>query len=621
MRLLLMTSCLALAAGACTSTVASSNGRKPGSPSSTGPSASSGTGGSRNVDPGATGSGANGNTGTGSTSGSGGSTVGTGTPVAPVEAFKCDPAAAAEPTPPRRLWRVTPSEYGNTIAAAVNGRPAPNRAVAEVPGFVNPLLAPASARYTTESGVVGVSAPEFSGSFTASQGTAEQMVASAKNGTCWATDSAGANFAACVSTLVQDKGSILFRRPLAADEIAHYVDQANNVLSELGPDGALAVAFQSLLLAPQFVFKPEIGAATATPSVYRLTPFEVASMLSYTVTSAPADTDLWTAASQGALSTPDQIKAQVTRLMAGPQASGASNFVTEYFKLRTIRGVAKTADMVLAGESPVCHYNKERAISQAEALVGDIYNSNATSGFISTLFTTNLAYADCATEKIWGLSGSAQNDASPPTKMTAPAGQRAGFLTNPALMGGLAARDVTKPIKRGLFMNMEVLCTALTQVVPEGVPPLGDISALTMREALAAHAAPNASCKVCHDLLDPAGLAFENYDEIGTYRTMDKNKPIDASGTLRDTGLMDLDVDGNKISFTNAVDLSTQLASTNRVEQCVMLNGFRYFLGRREVKFDQCSLKHAQDAYQPGGSYVEFVASLASSDSFLNRSF
>lgn len=122
----------------------------------------------------------------------------------------------------------------------------------------------------------------------------------------------------------------------------------------------------------------------------------------------------------------------------------------------------------------------------------------------------------------------------------------------------------------------------------------------------------------CHALMDQAGLAFEKYDTVGAYRTMAPTMPtakvIDASGAL-------VGVDDASVAFKDAVDLSTQLSGTNRVQECVMRNGFRYFLGRTETAADQCSLKAAKDAYAPAGSYVEFVSSLATSPSFLKRSF
>ncbi len=597
---------------ACTSTVGSSGGRRP-----------DGTAGPGN-NVGNTGAGGNGalGSGGGSSSGSGsapGTAVGGGGAVVtapPFNGFDCptsNPSAAA----PRRLWRVNPKEYANTVAAALSGRRAAAQPLPALPtAFANPLQ-PGDTRYTTESGLTTVSLAEFRASFTSSADVSNQMVQSVKAGSCWATAGAAEpGFSACAGTLIQEKGSVLFRRRLAADEVTHYVQMAKDTIAEAGPDGALAVAFQSMLLAPQFVFKPEIGAATATPSVYQLDPYEVSSMLAYTLTGAPADTELWTVANSGALSTPEQIKTQVVRLMAS-EAPGAKNFITEYFMLRGIQGVAKSADMILAGETTTCHYNKVRLVLGAEALVSDVYQTSANGGFIKALFTNANAFVDCSSEKIFGLTG-ASPDTGAPMKMAAPAGQRAGFLTDPTWLGQMATRDNTKPVRRGRFVNVDVLCRDVPPVPINGVPALGDTKDLTMRERLAVHAKFDASCMPCHSLLDAPGLAFEKYDTVGAYRTMADTVPtakvIDASGGL-------VGVEDASVSFTDGADLSLQISGTNRVQECVMRNGFRYFLGRQETQADQCSLKRAKDAYAPAGSYVEFISSLVTSDSFLKRSF
>ncbi|MDX2053845.1 MAG: DUF1588 domain-containing protein [Polyangiaceae bacterium] len=526
--------------------------------------------------------------------------------------FVCD-GTESKALGPRRAWRLNPTEYANTVTAALVGRRSSAQPLPAVAAnFANPLTQ-ADTRYSTESGLTTVSDAEFRASWTSTAEIAKQMVG-AVGGTCWGAT----KDAACAGTLLQEKGSILFRRPLAADEQAHYVkiftdalagDPAQSVPG-VPVEEALEIAFQSLLLAPQFVFKPELGAATGTAGEYQLTSHEVSQMLAYTLTEAPPDAELWAAAEQGMLTTPEAIKAQVVRIMASPGAYGARNFVTEYFKLRGITGVAKAADM---GEASPCKYDKGRLVMQAEALVDDVYTNKANGGFIQALFTTADTFVDCTSESILGLTGAPQTSA-PLAKMAAPAGQRAGFLTSPAWLGQMATRDDTKPVRRGLFMNEDVLCREIPAVPIDGVPPLGDTTDLTMREKLAVHASFNASCMPCHSLLDEPGLAFEKYDTLGTFRTTHVGKTVDASGTL-------VGVDDASVAFTDGVDLSTKLGGTTRIQECVMRNGFRYFLGRNETEADQCSLKAAKDAYGTAGSYVEFVSSLATSPSFLKRSF
>jgi len=617
MRIFLFTCCIALTAGACTSTVSSD--RKPNgtgsmaaNPNGMGSGATGASlGGSGSVNTGAGGAGQG-------VTGAGGSGSGVaGNPDTPA-VFTC-PATVADKPPVRRLWRLTPAQFMNTQAAVLSStRRAGTSPLPAVPAGESPLLpVDSNARYTTLSDNVTVAAPEFSKLLIFAQTHADQLVLGAKAG-CWANSSSGPGLDACLTTLIQDKGTILFRRPLAADEIAYYADIVKNDQTAngamVGPDGALSLAFQAMILAPHSLFQPEIG-ADVTPGVSRLTPYEVASSLSYALTASPPDAELWDAAANGQLTMRDQIKAQVTRLTAGPVASGTRGFVTEYFELRRLLGVPKTADIGSTG----CQYQRSQVVRQAEALVNDVVTNNSATGFFATLFTTPTQFYSCSTEGVLGLTGGPMADQAP-AKGMAPAGQRAGFLTSPALMGALASRDATMAIRRGKFINTEVLCRGVPDVDLAAIPML-DSTGLTQRERFAAHIGAGAdSCAGCHSILDDAGLAFENYDTLGAYRTMDQvtpemAKPIDAHGTLSGVG----DADG---PFQNAIELTTRFSTSATVEQCVMRNGFRYFMGRQEFGYDSCALTNAQKAYkESGGSYVEFIATLLTSESFMNRSY
>jgi len=507
---------------------------------------------------------------------------------------------------PRRLWRLSPIEYSNTVGAVINGRRSGAQPIVPMPDtFAVPLL-PNEGRYSTESAANIVSLTEFKAAATVVRGIANYLVQTFKLNTCWATDSALA-FESCAASLIQDRGAILFRRPLTLTEAARYVQIAKDARVELNPDLALATAFQTLMLAPEFMFKPEIGASTGVPFTYKLTSYEVGALLAYALTQAPPDTELWQAANLGQLSTPAEIKAQVARLMSLPAAAGARNFVTEYFKLHQLLSVSKAADVQVGA----CRYNRERLVASAEALVSDVYATNSTSNFIGTLFTTPNVYADCGSETLYGLTGTPPDTGSP-ARFAAPQGQRAGFLTSPAWLGAMAGASDTKPARRGWFINEDVLCRSIPPHPPNVLPAPLDAN-LTMREALSAQET-SATCAGCHSLLDAPGLAFEIFDTVGSYRTLDKNKPIDASGTL--TG-----VDDASVSFTNGVDLSVKLGQSKTVQQCVMKNAFKYFMGREVLSSDECSLSRAEAAYAPSGSYVDFVAELITSDSALIRGF
>jgi hypothetical protein len=548
----------------------------------------------------------------------------------PFEAFSCDPV---DTTPyPRRLRRLTPRQYANTLVDLFNGRRAGAAPLPETcPGEYD-LMAPGQGppclpqnvrvplqdtqkvfRFSTFSDGLGVSDYEFRLSMADTAATSAALVQSVKSGTCWGNDGGGANFASCVDTLVQEKGSVLFRRPLSPEEVAKYGGYAKDNEAALGRDEALALAFQTLLVSPQFVFQPEIGADIA-PNVSRLTAYELAAAMASTLTGRPPDAELWAAAAANALGTPEQIRAQITRILGTPGGQGGREFVMEYFDLRHLVDVRKEEDKFLGCRE----YQKLRIVYEAELVAGDIFASNSTNNFLSTLLTSTVQYYDCSNEMIYGFSdgGSEWPEIPNSKRVLAPANQRAGLLTHPAFLGGHAGLSDTKPVSRGRFVSESLLCRPVPAVNLTEVPPLPTDPNMTMREKLLVHS--QGACAACHSLMDSMGLAFEMYDSVGRYRTTqgeDNPKPIDPTGVISGAG----DADG---TFADAVAMSQHLATSQTVEQCFMRHGFKYFMGRTEDKFDQCTLFNAQKAYADGGgNFVDYLGTLFTSDSFLNRSY
>ena len=103
--------------------------------------------------------------------------------------------------------------------------------------------------------------------------------------------------------------------------------------------------------------------------------------------------------------------------------------------------------------------------------------------------------------------------------------QRAGLLTQAGFLAAHAHANQTSPVHRGLLIRKNLLCTDLPDP-PANVnnnPPAPDPNATT-RQRFEQHRA-NPSCAACHQLMDPIGIGFENYDAIGRYRTTENNPP------------------------------------------------------------------------------------------------
>ena len=168
--------------------------------------------------------------------------------------------------------------------------------------------------------------------------------------------------------------------------------------------------------------------------------------------------------------------------------------------------------------------------------------------------------------------------------------------------------DRTSPVKRGAWVLSQLLCSAPPPPPPD-VPPLQEQTpgvTTTLRERLEQHRA-RPQCAPCHNLMDPIGLGFENYDGIGTYRLRDNGQPVDANGTLPDGA-----------SFAGAQALAPLLASDARYAPCVMQQLLTYAVGR---PFDTDAAKAYAGSLVSGGAgtWRAALEAVINSDAFRTR--
>jgi hypothetical protein len=193
-------------------------------------------------------------------------------------------------------------------------------------------------------------------------------------------------------------------------------------------------------------------------------------------------------------------------------------------------------------------------------------------------------------------------------------GERAGLLTQPGLMAGLAKSDRTSFVRRGKMVREALFCAE----IPPPPPGVNDSdttipATATARERAEIHR-QKPDCKVCHEGFDPIGFAFENYDAVGRYRTTDAaGKPIDASADIADTDKLDGHVQ-------NILELIPKLGGDAEVRACVARQWMRFALGRDESGDDKGSLDAAVEAFdQSGGKIADLLLALARSDTFRHQ--
>jgi hypothetical protein len=341
----------------------------------------------------------------------------------------------------------------------------------------------------------------------------------------------------------------------------------------------------------------------------RLTPHQVASRLSYFLTGSMPDDMLLAAADANQLGTAAEVTAHARRLLADAKRAGraVTDFFIQWLEMTGLKALAAAAKStkVYAQWTSVA---RDGAAAGLDAFVSAVMLDPQFDGKLSTLLLTPATFVNEATAPLVGISGVTGTAL---VRRDADAKQRAGLFTQLAFLAAKADQGSSHPTKRGNVIWRNLLCGPLGDVPPD-VPPVPALNPnQTTRQRFEQH--DKAACAVCHRFMDPLGFAFENYDGIGQFQTMDNNQPVDASGAVTLPG-------GKSIRFANAVELMTELAASDDVKHCMVQTWFEYGLGRAIEDGDGRSVTAALDEFgKNGGDLRQLLVTATGSKTFLYR--
>ena len=417
----------------------------------------------------------------------------------------------------------------------------------------------------------------------AAWGVAEQTVADAAARDalfgCAVEPSPGAgelDAAPCVRAWLASFLSAAWRRPASGEEIDRLVTVFDAVTEG---SGSTVLATQALvaagLLAPDFLFRVELGVDTDDPELRLLSDHEAAARLAFTLTDRPPDAALRARASEGGLATAAAMQEQATLALATDQSTGPlTAFFAQWTDLDALWLTAKDPT-----QHPEWTPDLQAAMAtEAELLFRDV--ALADGGDLRDLFTTRTGRITPELAAVYGVAppGSLDPVELPP--------ERAGLLTRGAFLAPNAHATLTSPTRRGKFVRSRLLCQDIAPP-PEGV--IASLDALpdegTLRDRLEQHMADPA-CELCHSQMDPIGFAFEHFDPVGAWRDTDNDLPVDAS----------TDLDGDPIA--SGAELGAALAEHPRLPRCVTSNAWRHLLGHLEQGYERDPLFASEDAFE-----------------------
>ena len=348
------------------------------------------------------------------------------------------------------------------------------------------------------------------------------------------TPAAAADETPCAAKILNTLATRAYRRPVPASgpEMETLLGFYRTARQTGSFDAGIQRAVARVLVDPNFLFRFEREPAQVTPgSVFRVSDLELASRLSFFIWSSIPDEELRDAAVRGQLKNPAVLERQVRRLLADARADAlVSNFAGQWLFLRELRNARPDAADF--------DENLRRSFQQeTELLFRTVMREDRP---IIDLIDADFTFVDERLARHYGMTNVRGSRVR--RVQLAPDDPRRGLLGHGSVLTVTSAANRTSPVVRGKWVLDNLLG------MPPPQPPPGvetnlekdpvQVKATSLRQRLEAHRA-NAVCASCHKVMDPIGLALENFDHIGKWRTQDGNTPIDATAQLVDGTKLD----------------------------------------------------------------------------------
>jgi hypothetical protein len=408
----------------------------------------------------------------------------------------------------------------------------------------------------------------------------------------------------CAKSMVQKFGAKAYRAPVtdAADIDRHLKLFSTGATTSYAH--GIEMLLQGMLQSPRFLYRVEIGTTEkVSDKAVKLAPYEVAARLSYTLWDSPPNDQLNQAVAAGSLASKEGVAQQLTWMLQDPRGVKLVNrFLAAWTHVGGVDNLVKNPDTYPQFQSASFRQSLK---DQAAAFFDDLLNQQG--GKLDALFKSPTAFYNKDLGAYYGVTGTDTFQSVQKTDGTV-----SGILTLPAVLAVQGKPNESSPIYRGRFVREALLCQQLPSP-PANIPAAPEVTpGVSTRERLAEHEV-NPTCAGCHQLLDPIGFGFENFDTLGRYRTEDGGKPVDASGKLVSTR----DIDG---PFNGIVELATKLAASSEVKECVTRQWFRFAINRFEQPLDGCSMKSVMDSFDAAGQDLKSLPqAIVQTDAFLYR--
>jgi len=411
--------------------------------------------------------------------------------------------------------------------------------------------------------------------------------------------------AACAKQIAENLAHRAYRRPVTADDISRLMTFYNEGRLDKGTfEQGITEVVAAVLASPDFLFRSiQTPKGVSKNSEFPLSDLELASRLSFFIWNTGPDAELLKLAETHQLSKPGAVDAQVKRMMADPKAESlVTSFAMKWLNLTSL-DLVQPDPKIFNGFNAIL---RKDFTTEAEKFLDSILLGNKN---VMDLLTSDQTFVNNTLARHYEIEGP-NTSAFKEVTLTDP--NRFGLLGKSAILMRTSYGDRTSPVLRGAWVLDKIIGSPPTPPPPNVGSNLAEQSAeapKTVRERLEQHR-DKPACKQCHGVMDPTGLALENFDAIGQYRTVDrqaKNAPIDASTVLP-----------NGVAINGPVELRKQLSSrpdvfTEALTERLMM----YAVNRPLEYFDLPQVrKVVREAKKDNSTMTSLVLGIVNTDAF-----
>ena len=413
---------------------------------------------------------------------------------------------------------------------------------------------------------------------------------------------------ACARQILATVARRAYRADVSENDIATLMDffqqgRTDGSSFETGID----LALRRILASPKFIFRTERDpAGVPAGTAYRVSDVDLASRVSFFLWSSIPDDELLDAAARSTLSKGAAFERQVRRMLSDPKAQSLiDNFLGQWLQLRNLKNKQPNSH-----EFPDFDDNLRQALlTETELFFASIIREDRS---VLDLMNADYTFLNERLAKHYGI----QNVyGSHFRRVALPDATRKGLLGKGAVLMVTSHPHRTSPVIRGKWV-LENILGAPPPPPPDVVPPFQEETEAakpkSVRERLELHRR-NPACAGCHRMIDPAGLALENFDAVGAWRTRDggtRGTPVDASGQL---------VDGTKVDGVIALR-DALMRDPDIFVSTVTEKLMTYALGRGLTASDMPAVRAiVRDARRDGYRFSSIVMGIVRSVPFQMR--